>query len=774
MAEAEPRRGELREPSNQEVSPILGNWPRLAVLTLAFGGLILRFRFLADALGEKRIYLFGADPYYHVRRGRLLVERFPDLVYTDPFQNFPHCEPCSSLPAGFDALLALLSLVMPAETVADRVALAGVLTVPLLGMVTLYLVWHLGRRMLTRGALFVALAAAALLPCMVDNSFAGRPDHHVLDPLSALAIIALFAVAARRYAFGLRRWLPPALAAGAVAGLALVSFPSALVTVTIALAAVLLVALWRTLRGQDARQYTLPLAVGGLLAGLGQWAFMALFTPCFGSTTLISNTVLPGLLAMLIGGAAGALVMLHTIVADPGKRTAYTLGLLVLAMGAALAAVLLSAGLRTALSNWLYVMAGNVIPELSPEWRPLWRTPAHWFTGKFTWAFLLIPPGLYLLVRRAFAEDSHPEKLLVAAVGLLLIPLAIVQAKYFVHLYAPIACFAMGAAAAAGATWVWKRIRLPNNIRTAVALVTATSVVGLLAMEPYAHYRAVKLIHWQTIDVLGLLDWVRENTPEADPIEPSYGIMNTWETGFWVAEAANRPVYANNFVAAPPHSVYVQHLESAYRWLLDPNPAALLESMSTLKTPYLLLIPVDGGKLFGYYRLTGQDPGDVLQLDEASGKWNVGPGFLATTFAQLYAHQGSTLPDRPCVSGLQLIRTSEGAMALGGRSLPVAQLYRRVPGALVRGQVAPGETVRIGVILRTTAGTDAPFECRSQAGADGLFEIRFPYASTATEGIQRRSPVLLIVGTPSADNPPAPINIPQDAVENGLIVEMAL
>jgi hypothetical protein len=92
----------------------------------------------------------------------------------------------------------------------------------------------------------------------------------------------------------------------------------------------------------------------------------------------------------------------------------------------------------------------------------------------------------------------------------------------------------------------------------------------------------------------------------------------------------------------------------------------------------------------------------------------------------------------------------------------------------VRGQVAPGETVRIGVILRTTAGTDAPFECRSQAGADGLFEIRFPYASTATEGIQRRSPVLLIVGTPSADNPPAPINIPQDAVENGLIVEMAL
>ena len=196
--------------------------------------------------------------------------------------------------------------------------------------------------------------------------------------------------------------------------------------------------------------------------------------------------------------------------------------------------------------------------------------------------------------------------------------------------------------------------------------------------------------------------------------------------------------------------------------------------MSSLKTPYLLLIPVDGGKLFGYYRLTGQDPGDVLQLDETSGKWSVGPGFLQTTFAQLYAHQGSTLPSRPCVSGLQLIRTSEGAMTLGGRNLPVAQLYRRVSGALVRGEVAPGERVRIGVMLHTTAGTDTPFECQATADERGHFEIRFPYPSTGSKGLERRSPVLLIVGIPSANNPPIPIEIPQSAVDEGNVVELIL
>lgn len=758
-----------REPQGPLSRPLQA----VLIVLLGLGGLVLRFRFLVDALGEKRIFLFGADPYYHVRRARLLVERFPDLVYTDSFQNFPHCEPCSSLPVGFDGLLALLSLAMPAPTVAERVALAGVLAVPLLGMITLYLVWHVGRHLLPRPGLLVAFAGAALLPCMVDNSFAGRPDHHVLDPLSALALVALLASAAQRYAEGKNsKWLPRALVGGAVAGLALISFPSALVTVTIALAAGLLVALWRTLRGHDARQFASPLAVAGLLGGACQWTFLALFTPCFGSTTLISNTVMPGLLAMLIGGAAALLVALHTLVADSTRRTVWTAGLLVLAAGAVGGTILVSEGLRTALSNWLYVMAGNVIPELSPEWRPLWRTPAHWFTGKFTWGFLLIPPGLYLLVRRALRTAAAPMELLVASLGLLLVPLAFVQAKYFVHLYAPIACFAMGASAFRAGAWVWQRVPLPTRLSKPVAAALATMLMVFLALEPTAHYRAVKLVHWQTVDVLNLLDWMRNNTPPVDQDSPEYGIMNTWETGFWVAEAADRPVYANNFVAAPPHSVYIRHLASTYRWLLDADPAALLAAMTDLSTPYLLLIPVDGGKLYGYYRLVGQDPGDVLQLDGGTEQWSVGPGFLRTTFAQLYAHQGSALPERPCVSGLQLVRTSQGTMPLGGRKLPVAQLYRRVPGALLHGAASPNEEIRVGVILATTAGSDVPFECSTKADASGRFELRFPYASESGGGVEHLSPILLIVGTPGPDNHPTPVSIPAAAVENGRIVEL--
>lgn len=741
---------------------------KIALLLLVLGGLLLRFRFLAETLGEKRIFLFGADPYYHVRRARLLVERFPDLVYTDLFQNYPHCEPCSSLPAGFDALLALLSFAMPAETIAERVALAGVLVVPLLGMVTLFLVWHIGRRFLARGPLLVAFAAGALLPCMVDNSFAGRPDHHVLDPLSSLALVALLAVAARRLqGTASRPWLSASLGAAAVGGIALVSFPSALVTVTLSFAAALLAAIWTTLRGRDARSYAFPLAVAAFLAGAFQWGFMALFTPCFGSTTLIANTVVPGLLSMLIGGCAAAVVLLHSAAISARQRTTWMVSLLVLAGVAAVVSLFLFEGLRQALSDWLYVMAGNVIPELSPEWRPLWRTPFHWFNGKFTWAFLLIPPGLYLLVRRSFTRQPHPEELLVATLALLLVPLATLQAKYFVHLYAPIACFAMAAALAVPAARLWEYLKQWPRQRTPIATAAAVVLIGLLALEPISHYRAVKLIHWQTRDVLQLLDWISDNTPPPDPRTPEYGIMNTWETGFWVAEAADRPVYANNFVAAPPHSVYVTHLASAYRWLLDPDSTKLLSAMSDLNTPYLLLVPVDGGKLYGYYQLTGQEPDGVVQLDPDTEKWAVGPGFLSTTFAQLFAHHGSSLPHRPCVSGLQLLRTSEGSTFLGGRKLPVAQLYRRVPGALVYGNAPPGETVRIGVVLHTTAGTNAPFECSTQADEQGQFELRFPYPSDPTGGLQRRSPVLLIVGKPGPENPPVRLEIPSAAVESG-------
>jgi asparagine N-glycosylation enzyme membrane subunit Stt3 len=752
-----------------KLSPSMIGRSTLALALLA--GLAVRFRFLADTLGANRIFLFGADPYYHVRRARLIAERFPDLVYTDPFQNFPHCAPCSSLPAGFDLLLAGLSTIMPAPTLADRVALAGVFVVPLLGLLTVFLVWHFSARLLDRTGQILAVFGAALLPAFVDNSFAGRPDHHVLDPLTTLALLAALAAAVRQNKAH-ERWQIPAIAAGLVGGMALVSFPSALVTVTLSLGAGALASLVLLLRRIDPRPVASATAIAGLLAGGISWLFMGLFTPCFLSTTLISNTLFPGLLAGLIGGFCLTLVVLCHWRSQWRERIALALALLLLALGIAGAAVALSDGLQRALGNWLYVMAGQVIPELSPEWRPLWRTPAHWFNGKFTWAFLLVPVGLGLLARSAWRDPRRPERLLVMALAALLVPLAIVQAKYFVHLYAPVALLAMAAALGQGAQWAWQRFFARGSLRRLAAPVVTVLVLGGLALEPASHYRAVELIHWQTADLFGLLEWVREQTPNPDPHRPEYGIMNTWETGFWVAEVADRPVYANNFVAAPPTTVYIRHLASAYRWLLDSTAAPLLQAMQDNQTPFLLLIPVDGGKLFGYYQLIGEDPGEVVIRDPDSGQWVVGPGFLDTTFAQLYAHHGSALPHRPCIAGLQLVRTSAGSMPLGGHNLPVAQFYRRVSGALLSGRAKPHEAVRVGVLLATSAGTTVPFECTTTASQNGEWQLRFPYPSTAPEGIAYQSPVLVVTGAPGPDNPPRAVQISAAAVDSGARIEI--
>ncbi len=348
--------------------------------------------------------------------------------------------------------------------------------------------------------------------------------------------------------------------------------------------------------------------------------------------------------------------------------------------------------------------------------------------------------------------------------------LLVVQLKYFIYLAAPFLCLAMAAPLDAA----WGRIeavaRDPGR-RIGLAVV-AIGALGLVGYEPYTHYRAMNLMHWKTKETLDLLEWVRDNTPPVDPEQPEYAVLNTWESGFWISAVAERPNYANNFVAAPPESVYIQHLTRAYDWLIARDANPLYDAMDRHRLDYLVALPIDAKAIYGYLSLTGREHDEFVRYDEAHETWTTTEGLNDTVLARLLLVQGREIANLPCVDGLQLLKTTERTMPLAGQQVPVAQFYRRVQGALITGRASPGETVRVGtgrVALNTGphAHFAFSFECTTKAKSDGTFSLRFPYASVQVGDVAPASPILLWRGERGPNNPPVTLNISDEDVTAG-------
>ncbi len=722
----------------------------IALAALLLAGWALRMHTAPEALAEPRVRLYEADPYLHLRRAVRLTEGAPDLGYTDPFQNFPDAQVCSQLPVGFAGLMALAGSVTPGPDPAERIALGGgVVAVPLLGVLAAWLAWRLGRK---RSILFgFSLATGvALLPIAVDASMAGRMDHHVLDPLVVAAMLLALTDVARPWRAG--------LAAGVVGAAALASFPSALVTVTVTLAAAPVAGLLAATAGGTARPFARVGAIAGLTAGLLGLGFHALLTPCVGSTALLANTWLPPALALVV--AAVAAVVWLTLPREGLQRRAC----LLIAAGVVVP-VLILAAVPTARA-WLDVLQGRFAGRLTNEWAALWQTTPGWWSGKLTWAFLLIPMGWLWLLRQARRADAQPTTQLLAAHVWLVAPAFAIQAKYFSHLAVIALC--AGLAALLELVALWRRAAPVRTRRLAAAL--GLVLVPLLAIEPVLNYRAKTLVWTSTQAVTEVLAWLDTHARTVKPARPAWGVLSLWSNGFWIAALGQRPTYTNNFVAAPESSAYVQHILDSFEWLYSADGALLQDAMVRKRLRYLLTTPSDAHELRAFQATTPRPIAGLLTGPAEDANSQPGEAFARSNLVHLVAFQGTRQPGSPCLDGLQLQAGSQLTLDVAGRRVPAVQLYERVAGAHVRAEaLAPGTRVRVGTGRRLGA-TAFTFECEAVADTAGRADVRWPYPSEPTGQVQPTSPVLVWLGE---DATPVALTVSAAAVVHGVTVPVA-
>jgi hypothetical protein len=101
-------------------------------------------------------------------------------------------------------------------------------------------------------------------------------------------------------------------------------------------------------------------------------------------------------------------------------------------------------------------------------------------------------------------------------------------------------------------------------------------------------------------------------------------------------------------------------------------------------------------------------------------------------------------------------------------TLPAAFLWERVRGALLQAHGEPGAELRIELQIEF-AGASFTHEhvATASAGADGLVELRVPYATDISSGEARVRSARWSLGERSG-----PLSIPEDAVSNGSRIEL--
>jgi dolichyl-diphosphooligosaccharide--protein glycosyltransferase len=690
----------------------------LAAIFYAF--LYLCFFNYGGVVFERELRLFGADPYYHVRRVWLTALDYPRLLQFDSYLNFP-VGSYIQWPPGFDYLLASIcrAVLGPDPTLyeAGRVC---VLVSPFLGVPAVALVAAMGFRWFGGHAGLLAAFFTAMNFNMVHVSRVGRVDHHMLEPFFLMLVLYLFQ---RAYDSGgaLKR-----LPAGLALAVSFLFVPIAIVFPPILLGFLFLKGAVDVLRGR----------YDGRLLGAGVWTFFwsFLFTLPLSMTSHFARA---------------------------GQFEAGSLSLFQPAM--LLCALLLAVGFRA---------AASLERKVSLRFLPLFLLA----TAALATPLLFLPPikGVWMfLLKSDPIASSITESQSVLDYGVvnyvkrspLLIALpalflwALYTAKRERGIVAPLCAYWLAATAVLGAV----QIRLAPLLVPAFSLALAgllqkgierASENGVLrragaapvllllvlmgstypALESYARSESEYLT--PTMRSLGMvfdsLLWLRDQTPVTSHLaaphkKPEYGVMASWDFGHYLNFYAGRPNISNPFSQLKTNR---EGILNAARFFAEPDGERAAELCRRLGARYILTEEQDIRMHLHYLGLKEEAP-PGLDDEQAAGR------YLSATGRRLYYLDGSAVNRQgvtvEALGHFRLVyesRHDSGLKEESGAGLSAFKVFEFVEGVRVHGRTAPATEVSAVVPVLTNRGRSFQYLTRTRSDAEGRYGFTLPYSIT--------------------------------------------
>lgn len=572
-------------------------WLRIGAAVLL--GIAVRSLCFEDTFQDGRVYFYGTDAWYHMRRIVFALDHnfaLPDAGAPDPYLNYPEGGRGYWGPLFDWSVAALLKGAgvgtrHAQETVAAIVpaVLGGLCAVPAFLLASLF--WD--RRVATLAAFFIAV-----LPGHMLYSQLGNLDHHVGESLFfGLILYHLLRVSQQG-----RRSI--VLAAVFIVALYLLSPITSNVHVGVLWAA----SAARILLGDRAKEASraayafflgallllLPTLfwVGRSTEGIRPWGELPPWL-------MIERYSFAQPLLLLFSG-----LTLFLAARVAARQTDWKFWGAVAA--SALVLVLFLAPLRTGVD---LLLRGNPDVQFTEETQPLLRFPGQpglYFgvaVDSFSFGFLLFPFWLVYLFWK------EPRSRSFAVYGTVVLGLVLLQLR-FVHIFS----YAMATALAVWTSVAFRRRKLWPVAALGIVVVLWPSLSWL---DAFAHHQKYSSISKSFYD---MCLWMKDGTPK-DRGRPEYSVLAAWDLGHAILYLAERAVVADPF----NHG-----FEASARYFTATDPqeavAILKEKRVRYVIPVNLAHPYIQQIFLAYSRRTGDHPlrhGDwsqVFQMQLLRGK----------------------------------------------------------------------------------------------------------------------------------------------------------
>ena len=533
-------------------------------------------------LGSGRVNFLETDAWYHLRLAENQVRNFPHRVTFDPY---------AAADGQYVAVAPLFDLIVSTVVVMTRgtaapieyIARVAALAPAVMGVLAVAAVWALGTLAFDRRAGLIAGLLAAVLPGhFLDRTLVGFVDHHALEVLLSIATLASLVWTFRIPDPGSR--IPP-VAAGFFLGLYLLAWGSGAYFVAILAVWVALVPLVGSSRDAIAAA-----ARAAAIAAVTALVIVALFQD-------------PGLFRYntQVASLAGLLPLSLLVTALAGRpRT--TLAALVLALAVAVGAAYLAA---PDLVRQIVIDLARFSPDPT-RMAVLEARPLFLYTGNWEWSqpWTFFRTGFYVGAVAVIAlavtlwQSRRLDHLLIVIFTLVNYAATVGQNRFGYYLVPASALVAgwlcarvldWGGVPHAGNLTPTVETRVPFQREVAIVLVAGLAIAPNLVPAALTTTRAGGMSDsWATA-----MGWLRTSTPEpfasADYYRMRYGatnppaaytVMNWWDQGYWLIQAAHRVPVSNPTQRGAP---------AAAAFLTATDEAAALETLKAERARYVLV-----------------------------------------------------------------------------------------------------------------------------------------------------------------------------------------
>jgi asparagine N-glycosylation enzyme membrane subunit Stt3 len=700
---------------------------------------------LAREVQHQRVTLPGheswvttdADTLYHLRRAeRVLREGLP-VAETDAYLNHPHGSAIPWPPYYTLVTAAAAAPFAPEDGDARRGHVErAVASLPLLfGVLTTMLAALAARALAGDAAGLIAGGIHALSQGSIAYSKSGNGDHHAWITMLQAALLLGLSRALARPVLSRRQGFVRGAALGSLAGAALGSWIASLLYV----APLQLVLAWRALRH--------------------------------------SRKPDPGVPALAFAFHAAALVVLLPATLSSPWKDAYPWMVVNLSwfhvawlgVGAAVFAPLLLLGQGRALRYYpaaaalcIAALAGMLVATDAPpvtairegfSWMnreedfmaSVWESRGLLGEGAAFDPFGVLGAGIVVLpfawaamAWLAFRRDRF-ALLPWAVVAPPLAVEAARQVRFADALAMPLAVVvAWGLATAARTRFV--RTRVPRSLtRSPVAAWTAAALAVILLQWTTAAATLTRALsgdkgtpaHPSDVTMREMCEWLRRSSSPGD------AVLADWNQGHVIEWAADRPTVATNF------GTYVgeDSFRDPSRFFLEEDAAAAERLLAVRRARYVVLTSWLPGTVRHMVRSAAPEREgrylDPSRADEAKLRFE----WFRTMGARLMVDGAVITSDRGPVGSLDFLRLVHVSPRRDprpnprGEPSPAGWIWEHVPGAVIEAAGAPGEELRVRMMVRFEAARyEMEWEGAARCDADGLARVRVPWATDAPNG----------------------------------------